>query len=184
MSQRGSKRHPADREEQSGSYRIGTGEAEPPPSSRDISDALFFESAEGPDSLELEAAPASERRRRDAVRPASSEAAIGLSESARLPRRNGLPTTEVLALRSFAGFRDPPASKWEWPTYALHVLKRKRELRAGLATARRFRPADVAVYEASLRMADERVVLLGLAMLGGLVATILGVGLVFAILLG
>lgn len=69
------------------------------------------------------------------------------------------------ALVAFAGFGDPPASLWSAPSYAIRVILRRRTLRDSLAFARRRRSADVGLYEASLRSADDAVVRNGLTLM-------------------
>ena len=72
------------------------------------------------------------------------------------------PVDPHAALVAFAGFGEPPATIWSTPFYAARVIVRRRALRADLASARRRRSADVGLYEASLRAADDDAVRNGL----------------------
>jgi hypothetical protein len=62
------------------------------------------------------------------------------------------------ALVAFAGFGEPPSTIWGAPAYALRVHLRRRALRSGLKLARQRRSADIGLYEASLRAADDAAV--------------------------
>ncbi len=76
---------------------------------------------------------------------------------------------------AFAGYGLPPEKLSETPSYALHVLARRRVLREGLEMARRRRPRDIELYEAALQVADQAAVRKGLALLAALVLVALGV---------
>lgn len=66
---------------------------------------------------------------------------------------------------AFAGFAAPPSTIWGTPRYAVHVILRRRVLRIDLALARKRRSADVGLYEAALRAADDGSVRNGLIFL-------------------
>lgn len=81
------------------------------------------------------------------------------------------------ALIAFAGFGEPPETIWGAPAYALRVVLRRRALRGNLELARRHRSADVGLYEASLRAADDAAVRNGLvfaAAISGVVVLLAG----------
>lgn len=69
------------------------------------------------------------------------------------------------ALVAFAGFGDPPTSIFGAPSYALRVILRRRALRRDLERARRRKSADVGLYEASLRAADDGAIRSGLILI-------------------
>jgi hypothetical protein len=69
------------------------------------------------------------------------------------------------ALVAFAGFGDPPASIFGAPSYAVRVILRRRALRRDLERARRRKSADVGLYEASLRAADDGAIRNGLVLM-------------------
>jgi hypothetical protein len=62
------------------------------------------------------------------------------------------------AMLAFAGFAAPPSTIWGTPGYAARVMLRRRTLRIDLALARKRRSADVGLYEAALRAADDAAV--------------------------
>ncbi|HEY8078475.1 MAG TPA: hypothetical protein VIF62_30305 [Labilithrix sp.] len=66
---------------------------------------------------------------------------------------------------AFAKFGDPPATIWQSPRYAVHVMRRKRTLERELECARRRGSHDVALYEAALRTADTGSVRAGIALM-------------------
>jgi hypothetical protein len=74
------------------------------------------------------------------------------SRSISWSQRGSDPHAAVLA---FAGYGAPPSSLWKTPAYAMRVIERRRILRAALVRARSLRSQDVALYEASLEVADE-----------------------------
>lgn len=57
----------------------------------------------------------------------------------------------------------PPAKLWEAPIYAMKVIWRQMELRQDLASLRKKRSPDVALYERALKTHDPRTFALGLA---------------------
>lgn len=144
--------------------------------------------AEAPRSSRGEAPPPSRRTTLNAAaRPATGEAPKPRSPSSsgeampkpRSPSSSGeslsqaspngrravmapAPVDPHAALVAFAGFGEPPATIWSTPFYAARVIVRRRALRADLASARRRRSADVGLYEASLRAADDDAVRNGL----------------------
>ncbi|MBX3224169.1 MAG: hypothetical protein KF795_26875 [Labilithrix sp.] len=62
-----------------------------------------------------------------------------------------------------ARFPPPPAKVWEAPIYAMKVLWRQLELRQDLASLRKRRSPDVALYERALRTHDTKTFAVGLA---------------------
>jgi len=69
------------------------------------------------------------------------------------------------AFVAFGGFGDVPPGAFRLPGYAVRVLLRKRVLRGDLARARVQRSQDVALYEESLRTADDAAVRNGIVMI-------------------
>ncbi|MBX3202084.1 MAG: hypothetical protein KF850_31990 [Labilithrix sp.] len=62
-----------------------------------------------------------------------------------------------------ARFPRPPAKVWEAPVYAMKVLWRQLELRQDLASLRKRRSPDVALYERALTTHDTKTFTIGLA---------------------
>jgi hypothetical protein len=62
-----------------------------------------------------------------------------------------------------ARFPAPPTKIWETPLYAIKVLVRQFELRQDLASLRKRRSPDVALYDRALKMHDAKAFTLGLA---------------------
>lgn len=62
-----------------------------------------------------------------------------------------------------ARFPPPPAKVWEAPIYAMKVLWRQLELRQDLASLRKRRSPDVALYERALTTHDTKTFTIGLA---------------------
>jgi hypothetical protein len=65
-----------------------------------------------------------------------------------------------------ARFPTPPQKIWEAPIYAIRVCLRQLELRQDLASLRKKRSPDVALYERALRTHDEKTFMVGLAITG------------------
>lgn len=160
-------------------------------SGRMLDDSLEFDFDLDDDGLELDMSPSSQQPRAEASRTtrgdasppsrrATANAARPAGETTPKPRSpssgeilQGTPTGRRAvmapgpidphaALVAFAGFGEPPATIWSTPFYAARVIMRRRSLRADLASARRRRSADVGLYEASLRAADDDAVRNGL----------------------
>lgn len=104
----------------------------------------------------------------DIKAPPSSRQAIttmaGVAIAPPTPAADSDPLPGIIA---FAGYGLPPSSIGKTPAYALRVLSRKWTLRDDLRIARMRRIADVSLYEAALRCADERAVTTGLAIIIG-----------------
>ncbi len=85
------------------------------------------------------------------------------------------PTPHEQAAIRIANYPSVPDKLWEAPRYAVRVLLRQLELRQDLASLRRRRSPDVALYERALEAHDRRMFSIGLAITGAavLVATVL-----------
>jgi hypothetical protein len=78
-------------------------------------------------------------------------------------------------IMAFAGFGLVPEKLSEMPAYTLHVLARRRVLRAGLEVARARRPQDVELYQAALTAADRVAYRKGLMLLAVMASAVIGV---------
>jgi hypothetical protein len=78
-------------------------------------------------------------------------------------------------IMAFAGFGLVPEKLSEMPAYALHVLARRRVLRAGLEVARARRPQDVELYQAAITAADRVAFHKGLMLLAVMASAVIGV---------
>lgn len=110
----------------------------------------------------------------DIKAPPSSRQAIttmaGVEIAPPTPQADADPRPGIIA---FAGYGLPPDSIGKTPAYAIRVLSRKWTLRDDLRIARMRRIADVSLYEAALRCADEGAVTTGIALIvGATVATL------------
>ncbi|MBX3258531.1 MAG: hypothetical protein KF782_02355 [Labilithrix sp.] len=90
--------------------------------------------------------------------PPSPPAPAGARVAAHVP---AAPPPDPAAL--IARFPPPPAKVWETPGYAVKVLWRQLELRQDLASLRRRRSPDVALYERALTTYDSKTFAVGLA---------------------
>ena len=133
-----------------------------------LDDDLFGDDeAAGP--LELDA-PAKRHAPAEAHPPPQATPAATTAGPARAPE-----AAEDQAARRIANYPPPPAKVWQAPSYAVRVLWRRFELRQDLASLRRRRSRDVALYERALTMHDPRAYATGLVIAGALLllATIL-----------
>jgi hypothetical protein len=168
----------------------------PPPSGRMLDDALDFDfdlDADG--ALELDGVPSSHSTRGEASRPlriesppvsrrASNTHVVTRATPPRGQVAHASQTTRAASTSSssvavvdthagivaFAGFGDPPAGLFAAPGYAMRAIKRRRVLRAQLASARYKRSHDVGLYEASLRICDEAAIRNGVIMIAAIIS--------------
>jgi hypothetical protein len=75
-------------------------------------------------------------------------------------------TRAVIA--AFAGFGAPPTTLFQTPGYALHVLRRRRELASDLAYAKRGRSPDVALFASAMNAYEASAARAGWTILGAL----------------
>ena len=81
-------------------------------------------------------------------------------------------TTSADPASLIARFPSPPTKLHETPLYALHVLARQYELRQDLASLRKRRSPDVALYERALHTHDARTLRLGLLLSAAVLAVL------------
>ncbi len=92
-----------------------------------------------------------------------------LGEAAPAPPPPTPPTPQEQAAIRIANYPPVPEKLWEAPRYAVRVLLRQVELRQDLASLRRRRSPDVALYERALAAHDPRMYAIGLAITGAAV---------------
>jgi hypothetical protein len=157
-------------------------EEEPPPSSSSLAAlcARPLGDARSPSSSQVRAVVyalnAESLRASDEASPTSSASRGGPSSERR--GSGALAAVDQHAsIAAFAGFGDAPPGLGGAASYALHVARRRRALRAQLAVARLRRSADIGLYEAALRAADDDAVRRGFAVLAVTLAAIAGLSL-------
>lgn len=147
-------------------------EAVAPPSGRMLDDELAFDldlALGEARALELDGRSSGSRATPgEMLLPPAPPAAVAAPPPGRRSSGTLAAVDPHAAFVAFAGFGDPPSSLWGAPAYALRVIVRRRSLRGDLALARRRRSADVGLYEASLRSADDAAVRSGITLTVGL----------------